>query len=204
MPATISRELAPEVSLWTADEFLDWLEPHVRVELIGGERAMHSPVNLRHARLLNFLDRLLAAYLDVHEVGELHREVLAVRLGPRDVFLPDLTFFTNDQVARLGEVYAHEAPALIVEALSPSSANRDTGPKFAAYELHSVQEYWIVDPATLDHHFFRRQGELLVEYAVGEEVIRSEVIPGFWLKRSWLDPEKHPKVSACLAEIVKA
>ncbi len=203
MPATISPELAPQVSLWTADEFLDWLEPGVLADLISGERIMHSPVSLQHARLLNFLDHLLRAYLAERKLGELYREVVAVRLGPRDVFLPDLSFFSADQVARIGPVYATEAPGFVIEALSPSSAGRDTGPKFAAYEFHGVREYWIVDPASVDHHFFRRAGELLVEYAVGEEVVRSEAIPGFWLKRSWLTPGEFPEVSDCLAEILK-
>ncbi len=204
MPATISREHAPEVTLWTDEEFLDWLQPGIHADLIGGERFMHSPVRLTHARLLNFLDALLRSYIDRKKLGELHREVVAVRLSARDVFLPDLSFFTTDQVCRLGEVYAAEAPTFVVEALSPSSASRDTGPKFAAYERHGVREYWIVDPIARDHHFFRREGELLIEYAVGEEIVRTESIPGFWLKRSWLDPAHLPEVAACLAEIVRA
>ena len=38
------------------------------------------------------------------------------------------------------------APTLVVEALSPNTAERDIGPKFAAYEEHGVNEYWILDP----------------------------------------------------------
>jgi Uma2 family endonuclease len=191
-----------ERPLWTADEFLKWLKPGVHADLIDGERFMHSPVNLRHARLLNLLERLLAAYIERKKLGELFREVVAVRLSSRNVFLPDLCYFTNTQVPRLLATHAPFAPTFVVEALSEWTGDRDTGPKFAAYEEHGVQEYWIVDPHELAHHFYRREGELLAEFAVNEDVIRAQTIPGFYVRREWLDPDKLPEVSKCLAEIL--
>jgi hypothetical protein len=61
------------------------------------------------------------------------------------------------------------APTLVVEALSPWSADRDVGPKFAAYEEHGVQEYWVLDPEHLANRFYRREGELLVELPTSKE-----------------------------------
>ncbi len=186
----------------TAEEFLDWLQPGVHADLIQGETVMHSPVNLRHADLLNFVDRLLAGYIEARKLGRLYREVVAVRLGPRQVFLPDLAFFTNEQVARLAATHAPFAPTLVVEALSPRAAHLDSGPKFAAYEAHGVEEYWILDPEHLAHQFYRRQGELLVPFAEDDApVIRSQTVKGFWLKRAWLTPHKLPAVRPCLAEL---
>ena len=163
---------------------------------------MHSPVNLRHARLLNFLDRLLGAYLEEEDLGELHRESVALRLSVRETFLPDLAFFTKAQAARLAPTHAPFAPTFVVEALSPGTARNDTGRKFAAYELHGAQEYWILDPEHLDHHFYRREGDMLAEFAVGGERVESASIHGFWVKRSWLNPDKSPAVRSCLAEIL--
>ena len=203
MPTVVSTAQHSERRLWTAKEFLDWLQPGVHADLIDGERFMHSPVNLRHARLLNFLDRLLAGYLERRQLGELFREVVAVRLSSRNVFLPDLAYFTNEQVARLTPTHAPFAPTLVVEALSPWTDERDTGPKFAAYEEHGVQEYWILDPETLAHRFYRREGELLVEFAAGEPVIRAQSLPGFWVRRAWLDPAALPAVGRCLEEILE-
>ncbi len=190
--------------LWTAGEFLDWLEPGTHADLIDGEKLMHSPVNFRHANLLNFLDRLLAAFIEKRRLGRLYREVVAVRLSSRNVFLPDLAYFTNEQVPRLAETHAAFAPTWVAEALSPWTAERDTGPKFAAYEEHGVQEYWILDPDRLEHRFYRREGELLVEFAEGEAVIRAQTIPGFWVRRDWLNPEQLPAVSACLDDLLAA
>jgi Uma2 family endonuclease len=188
--------------LLTSEEFLEWLQPGVRADLIGGEIVMHSPVNLRHARLLNFVDCLLRLNIEHEDLGELHREAVAIRLSVRQTFMPDLTFFTKAQAARLLLTHAPFAPTFVLEALSPTTAHNDTGRKFAAYELHGVQEYWILDPQKLDHHFYRREGDMLGEFAVDAERIYSASIAGFWVNRAWLNPGKIPAVSGCLAEIL--
>lgn len=189
----------------TSEEFLDWLQPGDRADLIDGEIHMHSPVHYNHARLVSFLDYLLRAYLDQMEIpGELCRETTAVRLGLRDTFMPDIEFFAPHQVAQFAECYVPVAPLFCVEVLSPSTAKNDLGRKFTAYEAHAVQEYWILDPAKAQHRFFRRVGGLFVEFGTGDERIESVSIPGFWVRRAWLDPEKLPRVSACVSELLKA
>jgi Uma2 family endonuclease len=203
MPTLVSENAALQRKLWTADEFLDWLQPKVHADLVNGRKFMHSPVNLRHAKLLNFLDRLLAGYLEVSGVGgELFRELIAVRLSSRNAFMPDLSWFSPAQVVRLEPTHAPFAPAWVAEALSPRSAARDVGPKFAAYEQHGSNEYWVLDPQTLAHRFYAREGDFLVEFAKDEEVIRSREIAGFYVRRQWLEPASLPKVAGCLAEIL--
>lgn len=204
VPTAVSLDHEVERQLWTAEDFLEWLAPGIHADLIDGEKSMHSPVNFRHANLLNFLDPLMRAYLERTRLGQLYREVVAVRLSSRNAFLPDLAFFTNEQVSRLLPTYAPFAPTLVVEALSPNTADRDVGPKFAAYEEHGVQEYWILDPQTLALRFYRREGELLVEFAHGEELIRSHTVAGFWVKRTWLNPDALPEVAACHDEILRS
>lgn len=201
MPVSVASASRKEPRLQTAEEFLGWLQPGVHADLIQGEVVRHSPVNLRHADLLNFVDRLLAAYIEAHKLGRLYREVVAVRLSPRLVFLPDLAFFTNEQAARLASTHAPFAPTLVIEALSPRTAHLDSGPKFIAYEEHGVAEYWILDPDHLAHQFYRRESEMLVPFAEEDDVIRSQTVKGFWLKRAWLNPQKLPPVRVALAEL---
>lgn len=188
--------------LLRADEFLDWLEPERRADLINGQIHMHSPVNLRHARLVNFMDRLLAAYIRRQKLGELHRETVAVRLSSRNVFLPDLSFFTNEQKVRLKETHAPFAPVFVLEALSPSSRERDLKKKFPAYEENGVEEYWVLDPDRRKHQFFRREGDFLAEVQPADGRAESSVIAGFWVELSWLDPDHLPDEDDCLAEIL--
>jgi Uma2 family endonuclease len=203
MPTLVSESVDGERKLWTAEEFLDWLQPKIHADLINGRKFMHSPVDVRHADLLSFLDHLLRSYLEASDVGgKLYREVVAVRLSSRNAFLPDLFWLSPEQSTRLQPTYAPFAPAWVAEALSPRTAARDIGPKFAAYEQHGSNEYWILDPQTLAHRFYAREGEFLVEFARGEELIQSREIAGFYVRRAWLDPAALPKVVDCLAEIM--
>jgi Uma2 family endonuclease len=203
MPTLVSTDAQHEYELLTAEEFLDWLEPGKHADLIDGEIFMHSPVNFKHARLLNFLDEALRRYIRGSQVGgELHREVVAVKLSSRNVFEPDLSWFSADQVKLLAETHAPFAPLWVCEALSPRTADRDVGPKFAAYEEHGVNEYWILDPHTLRHRFYARDGEVLVEFGEQGDWIESKTIPGFKVRRDWLHPDTHPNVDDILGELI--
>ena len=201
MPTRVSAAADLERKLLTAEDFLEWLEPGTCADLIDGEIFVHSPVSIRHARLLNFLDRLLGTYVDRHRLGELFREEVAVRLSSRNVFQPDLAFYRTERRSVIRHSHIDGAPDLVVEVLSPRTADRDIGPKFAEYEQHGVIEYWVLDPETLAHRFYRRDGELLVEYAEGATKIESRVVPGFFVMREWLDPKSTPPITESLARI---
>ena len=204
MPTRVSAAIDLERELLTAEDFMEWLQPGRSADLIDGEIFMHSPVSIRHARLLNFLDRLLGAYVDRQRLGELFREEVTVRLSSRNAFQPDLAFY---RAARRSAIHANHVegpPDLVVEVLSPRTADRDIGPKFAEYEQHGVAEYWILDPETLAHRFYRRRGELLVEYAAGAAKIESTAVPGFFVLREWLDPDRLPPLAESLTRIEPA
>ena len=189
MPTLVSESVDMERKLWTAEEFLDWLQPKVHADLINGRKFMHSPGNVRHADLLSFLDHLLRSYLEAsHLGGKLYREAVAVRLSSRNAFLPDLFWLSPAQATRLQPTHAPFAPAWVAEAISPRTATRDVGPKFAAYEQHGANEYWILDPQTLAHRFYAREGEFLVEFARREELIHSREIAGFYVRRALAGP----------------
>jgi Uma2 family endonuclease len=96
------------------------------------------------------------------------------------------------------------APTWVAEILSPATALNDVGRKFAKYEEYGVKEYWVLDPITLNHRFYSRQDNLLLEFAQNEDTIRSRAIGDFWVKRSWLDRQSQskPTVSEALAQLV--
>jgi Uma2 family endonuclease len=189
-----------EWQLLTAEEFLHRLQPGERGDLVDGESYMHSPVSLRHARLTNFLERLLAAHVEQHRLGQVHRESVAVRLQSRHVFMPDIAFFANAQVAQFSANYITVAPVFVAEILSPATAHLDVGPKFVAYEENGVREYWVLDQGeALLHRFYRREGDILVEFAQTGDWIESAAVPGFKVQRAWLNPDHAPPVAECLA-----
>ena len=67
MPTVVSVTDKVQRQLWTADDFLDWLEPGIHADLIDGEKFMHSPVNFKHSRLLNFVHLLLGMYVEARQ-----------------------------------------------------------------------------------------------------------------------------------------
>ena len=185
----------------TAEDFLEWLEPGTLADLIDGEAVMRSPVSIRHALLFNFLDRLLGVYVDRHRIGFLYRGVVAVRLDPRNVFQPGLAFYRAAHSGLIRDNHVEGAPDLVVEVLSPRTVGSSPGSKFSAYERHGVLEYWGLDPEHHAHRFYRRDGELLVEYAAGAAKIESRAVPGFFVMREWLDPQRLPPLTESLALI---
>lgn len=202
MPTLVSESATVSRELMTAEDFLEWLEPGTHADLIDGEIFMHSPVSFSHARLVNFLDYLLRAWLDQERFGgELHREVVAVKVSQREVFLPDLGWFDDAQVARLAENHAPFAPRWVAEVLSPSSARRDTGAKFTSYEEHGVEEYWILDPLSFAHRFYALEGQYFVEFARDAPWIESRILKGFRVKREWLDPQTLPQIRDALKQM---
>jgi Uma2 family endonuclease len=113
MATCVSAAADLERELLTATDFLDWLEPGRQADLIDGEIFMHSPVTIRHADLSNFVDALLRLYVDRHSLGMLYREVVAVRLSGRNVFLPDLAFYRVGREAAILPTHIDEAMEII-------------------------------------------------------------------------------------------
>ena len=48
---------------------------------------------------------------------------------------------------------------MIVEILSPSTAEKDFNEKYLLYERYGVKEYWIADPANKGIHLYKRNDE---------------------------------------------
>ncbi len=200
MPTTTS--IAHE--LWTADEFLDWLERRLcRLDRWRNTYAFSGqPTPWQSDKLPG---PSLASSIEQRGIGGVvHREAIAVRLSQRSVVLPDIAFYTREQESLFRETHIPVAPTWVAEVLSPSTAVNDVGRKFAKYEEYGVQEYWVLDPKSLAHRFYERRDNLLAEFGENEEIIRSRSIPGFWVKRIWLNRQlrANPTVAEALAELV--
>lgn len=146
-------------------EFRALPESSQPTELIYGELVVSPTPRYKHQRLVFLLAKQLD---DLAPDGE-------TVLSPMDVYLdeeqnsvqPDVFWVRpNSKDCKLGEDdYWHGTPDLIIEILSPSTAMRDRGVKYALYEEYGVREYWIVDPTNqtlevfvLTEGTFQRQG----------------------------------------------
>ncbi|MCY3841842.1 MAG: Uma2 family endonuclease [Gammaproteobacteria bacterium] len=90
-------------------------------------------------------------------------------LSDTDVVQPDLLFVSRERKQLLsGGDNVRGAPDLVMEILSPATADRDRGYKRAVYARHGVAEYWLVDPTAETVWIHRpRGGSLEVAHTFG-------------------------------------
>lgn len=72
-------------------------------------------------------------------------------------FYPDVVVNCQPRAATDGQALSVDAPVLVVEVLSDSTATWDRGGKFAAYrQMPSLQEYVLIDPQARTVELYRR------------------------------------------------
>jgi Uma2 family endonuclease len=114
-----------------------------RYELFEGEAYVSPAPSLRHQRILLRLAVLFQAALP---------EGAEVFIAPADVVFARATALQPDLVVVLAEHadilqdVVRGVPDLVVEVLSPSTAEIDRGLKMEMYARYGVPEYWIADP----------------------------------------------------------
>ncbi len=115
------------------------LPESLRGEWINGEAIAAPRPTVAHQqatrRTANFLEQALPALLVCHAV--------AVKLAPDMEPIPDVTVTTGP----LDGPNITGTPFLVAEVLSPDTWANDTVIKSAAYLLHGVGQYWLIDPA---------------------------------------------------------
>jgi Uma2 family endonuclease len=169
---------------WTSADLEVLPDDGKRYEIIDGELYVSKQPRYHHQITCGRIFRFLENWSVQSGLGE-------------TVFAPGLVFADDDDVApdlawnsyprvhlSLGEEgHLHQAPELVVEVLSPGSANarRDREAKLKLYSRRGVQEYWIVDWLTKQVEVYRR-----VEYALQlaatlhqQDVLQSPLLPGF-------------------------
>ena len=117
-----------------------------RYELIDGELIpMPSPKWL-HQLMQTKIFGPLFNFVYGRGLGNVVAAPMDVVFTPFDVVQPDLLFVSNARSRIITEDNVRGAPDLVVEILSPSTADYDRTVKRELYERYGVPEYWMVDP----------------------------------------------------------
>ena len=116
-----------------------------RYELLDGELVLVASPNEPHQRASKRLTRQLLAVED-SGLGQIYIAPFDVLLSDTEVVQPDLMFISQEREDIITHANVQGAPDLVVEILSPSTANRDWTRKREMYARHGVKELWIVDP----------------------------------------------------------
>jgi Uma2 family endonuclease len=157
--------------LMSLAEFLEWNDgTDTRYELVGGRPVAMAPPSAAHAVIVANLTVALRAGLKppcyvATEAGVLPRE------GRDSYYHADLVLSCSPLEQRSQWL---PEPVLIVEVLSPSTAQHDRGTKLVDYrEIPSVQEILLVSSEARRVEIWRREGtRWIVETLIGDAELR--------------------------------
>ena len=152
-----------------------------RYELLDGELVMSPSPNRAHQTIFLGLGALLHAFVAEHGRGEIYIAPFDVVLSDTNVVQPDLLFIANHRAHIVTEDNVQGPPDLVIEILSPSTAERDRTFKRALYARYGVREYWLVDPDTRTVTVLLLDDGAFVEvarYGAGQP-LTSPTLPGF-------------------------
>ncbi len=155
------------------EDYLAWeaAQP-TKHEYVAGDVFAMTGTTLDHNRIVLNLYGLLRTHLRGSPCEAFVADI-KLRVDAADaVFYPDLLVTCSLQDRQATRVV--EAPALIVEVLSESTAAYDRGQKFAHYRtLESLQEYVLIDPNAVSVDVFRRDAAghwMFYPFGAGDEV----------------------------------
>ena len=129
-----------------------------RYELHEGELSVTPAPGLQHQRVVGGLYRLLSQHADARGLGEVFVSPVDCILSDTTVVQPDIVYVESGRSSLLSARGIEGPPTLVVEVLSPSTAQIDRGTKLQLYARHGVPYYWIVD----------LEGQCIEAYVLGE------------------------------------
>lgn len=141
----------------TAHDYRELPEAGPRYQLIQGEMHLTPAPNRYHQHISRNICQILLAYMETNPVGEVYDAPFDVVLTDINVFQPDILFVSNAHRSVLTDAGAEGAPDLVVEILSPRTAQQDKGVKREIYARTGVEELWMVDPEVRRIQVFRLQ-----------------------------------------------
>ena len=137
-------------------------EEHEDYELIDGVAYMMSRPTMEHSQVKSNIYTAFRTYLKGKSCRPFDDG--DVFLSKKDNFVPDVMIICNPEIIKKKGIFG--APDLVVEILSPSTANKDRGLKFKTYEKFGVKEYWIVSPeAKTVEVYLLNEGKLEFNYS---------------------------------------
>lgn len=143
---------APPEQIMSLEEYLEFENnSEFKHEYVGGHLYAMTGVTRRHSKLSGTIFRILAAADG--SPCRVHQSDMRVPTPDGPVYYPDVVVACGDEP---DDPYCEDAPCLIVEVLSPSTALTDRREKLLSYRrIPSLQAYLIVeqDKTVVERHF---------------------------------------------------
>lgn len=127
---------------WTREDVLALPEDGNRYEFVDGELLVTPAPRPMHERAVVALSLRLDPHVRSQALGTLYASRSDLDLATGQLVQPDLFVSANRGIEDWTEV---GIPLLVVEVLSPGTANNDRVTKRMRYQRSGVPCYWIVD-----------------------------------------------------------
>jgi Uma2 family endonuclease len=150
-------------------------------QLLDGEMILAPSPTQRHQSIVAAIYRALYQFVSQNQLGQVWFAPLDVVLSDHDVAQPDLLFVSNSRSEIVTEANIQGGPDLVVEIISPGTAQYDRGYKQLLYGRHGVLEYWMVDPDAMTVEVMVQEDNGLTPWAVYRrgETMSSRLLQGF-------------------------
>jgi Uma2 family endonuclease len=151
-----------------------------RYQLVEGDLLRVPSVNVFHQIIVGNLSLIFGRFVDRQPVGQFYFGPLDVYLSEHNVLQPDLLFVASANLGILAEDGVHGAPDLVIEVLSPATAQLDKKTKRRVYARAGVKEMWLVDPLLLQiqRYDFARDQAKPVQLIEEDESFTTSLLPG--------------------------
>lgn len=172
----------PTKTKMTLQEFLSLPEDSLqRFELEYGELVEVNRPTFEHNELAGELEHVIRAHVRAQGLGRVSHDVYVLFDPVEDLgYAPDIIFVATEHLDRLQEGRLWGAPDLVVEVLSPSTADRDHGIKMDVYFRYGVPWYWIVHPDdfTIEEYRYTPDGYLRTQTILAGQIFHPGRFPG--------------------------
>lgn len=187
----------------TEAEYDDWSwTVEDRTEFVDGKVIVLPRESTPDIRLRGFLARVLGVFVEELGLGEVIDANLQIRPRAGLRRMPDLMFISTRRLPQLEETYLVGGPDLAVEIVSPKSGKRDRVEKYAEYEHVGIRDYWILDPRKRRAEAFALDPKGRYQpMPITDGILRSQAIPGFWLRLEWLWQQPAPTTRNVMREL---
>ncbi|WP_245183512.1 Uma2 family endonuclease [Lentibacillus salicampi] len=128
---------------WSVDDYYQLPEDGNQYEIVNSILELKPSPTTTHQRISHRLERILTDSCD-NDYITIHSPIDVI-LSDIETRQPDILMIHRSREHIIAEHAIVGLPDLMVEILSPNSANRDRIMKKESYAWFGVPEYWIVD-----------------------------------------------------------
>jgi Uma2 family endonuclease len=132
-------------SLLTYEEYRHFPDDGRRHEIIRGEHYVSPSPGTAHQSASRHIQFALYQQIEATGRGQVFDAPMDLELASTEVVQPDLIVVLDEHREMILPSRLRGVPDLVVEILSPSTAERDQSLKKTLYEGYGVPEYWVVD-----------------------------------------------------------